>query len=168
MKRCLRFAVWIAIAIALGFCLRTYVLGTSRVLGTSMQPTLKPNDIVLITKYSYWFSSPSRGDVALCYLPNRESTYVKRVVAVPGDTFEIRDGSSYLNGEILQEGYAVDTQLCPDYAVTLDAGEYLVLGDNRPESYDSRASDVGVLSEEDFIGRARMVVWPFDRFRGLD
>jgi len=168
MKRWMRWSLWIAAAIVLGIFMRQRVLGAARVAGTSMEPTLAPNDIVLVTKFSYWFSAPERGDIVLCYLPDRESTYLKRIIAVPGDAFSIKDGVSYLNGEQLTETYAVNNASSSDYSVALGADEYLVLGDNRPESYDSRASDVGLLSRKDFIGRARMVVWPFDRFRGLD
>ena len=60
------------------------------------------------------------------------------------------------------------THLCEDFAITLGQDEYLVLGDNRPESYDSRAADVGVLSRKDFVGRARVKLWPFEQFfRGI-
>ena len=95
-----------------------------------------------------WLSGPSRGDVTLCRLPehSESETYLKRVAAIPGDTYAIRGGVAYLNGEVADEPYATGTEGCEDFEITLAENEYLVLGDNRMESYDSRAADVGVLS----------------------
>ena len=72
--------------------------------------------------------------------------------------------SPNLNGEVADEPYATGTEGCEDFEVTLAENEYLVLGDTRLESYDSRAADVGVLSKSDFIGRARLKVWPLEQF----
>ena len=104
-------------------------------------------------------------DVCLLYTSHSESeTYLKRVAAIPGDTYAIRGGVAYLNGEVADEPYATGTEGCEDFEITLAENEYLVLGDNRMESYDSRAADVGVLSRADFIGRARLKVWPLEQF----
>lgn len=168
MKRTISWCAWILGALVVGFLVREHVLGTSRVIGSSMEPTLYSLDVVLISKFDYWLSGPERGDVTLCKLPGREQTYLKRVSAIPGDSYAIRDGVAYLNGQMMDEMYAVGTEFCDDYEITLGEGEYIVLGDNRRESYDSRASDVGVLSREDFIGRARFRVWPIEKFfRGI-
>ena len=166
MKRALSWCAWIAGALVVGYLLRTYVIGTARVVGSSMEPTLYSSDIVMVTKFDYWFSGPSRGDVTLCRLPehSESETYLKRVAAVPGDTYAIRGGVAYLNGEVADEPYATGNDACEDFEITLAEDEYLVLGDNRPESYDSRAADVGVLSRSDFIGRARIKVWPLEQF----
>ena len=166
MKRALSWCAWIAGALVVGYLLRTYVIGTARVVGRSMEPTLYSADIVVVTKFDYWFSGPERGDVALCRLPEHSETetYLKRVAAVPGDTYAIRSGVAYLNGEVADEPYATGNDACEDFEITLAEDEYLVLGDNRPESYDSRAADVGVLSRSDFIGRARIKVWPLEQF----
>ena len=131
-----------------------------------MEPTLNSADIVVVTKFDYLLSGPSRGDVTLCRLPehSESETYLKRVAAIPGDTYAIRGGVAYLNGEVADEPYATGTEGCEDFEVTLAENEYLVLGDNRLESYDSRAADVGVLSRADFIGRARLKVWPLEQF----
>ena len=166
MKRALSWCAWIAGALVVGYLLRTYVIGTARVVGSSMEPTLYSADIVVVTKFDYWFSGPERGDVALCRLPEHSETetYLKRVAAVPGDTYAILNGVAYLNGVEADEPYATGTEACEDFEVTLAEDEYLVLGDNRLESYDSRAADVGVLSRSDFIGRARIKVWPLEQF----
>ena len=94
MKRVLSWCAWIVGALVVGYVLRTYVVGTARVVGSSMEPTLYSADIVVVTKFDYWFSGPARGDVALCRLPehSQTETYLKRVAAVPGDTYAIRDG----------------------------------------------------------------------------
>ncbi|NLF28559.1 MAG: signal peptidase I [Clostridiales bacterium] len=168
MRRAASWWAWILGAVVVGLIVRDQVFGTARVIGSSMEPTLYNTDIVLLTRFDYWFSGPSRGDVALCLLPGREQTYLKRVAAVPGDSYAIRGGVAYLNGEALREAYATGTERCEDFQITLDEGEYLVLGDNRLESYDSRAADVGVLSRRDFIGRVRFQLWPIEKFfRGI-
>ena len=172
MKRALSWCAWIVGRAGGGLpVLRTYVVGTARVVGSSMEPTLYSADIVVVTKFDYWFSGPARGDVALCRLPehSQTETYLKRVAAVPGDTYAIRDGVAYINGEEAEEPYATGTEACEDFEVVRSPqDEYLVLGDNRLESYDSRAADVGVLSRSDFIGRARIKVWPVEQlFRGI-
>ena len=89
MKRALSWCAWIVGALVVGYLLRTYVVGTARVVGSSMEPTLNSSDIVVVTKFDYWFSGPERGDVTLCRLPehSESETYLKRVAAVPGDAF---------------------------------------------------------------------------------
>ena len=69
MKRALSWCAWIVGALVVGYLLRTNVVGTARVVGSSMEPTLYSSDIVMVTKFDYWFSGPSRGDVTLCRLP---------------------------------------------------------------------------------------------------
>ena len=166
MKRALSWGAGSVGAFVLFYLLRTYVVGTARVVGSSMEPPLNSSDIVVVTKFDYWLSGPERGDVTLCRLPehSESETYLKRVAAVPGDTYAIRGGVAYLNGEVADEPYATGNDACEDFEITLAENEYLVLGDNRLESYDSRAADVGVLSRSDFIGRARLKVWPIEQF----
>ena len=100
-----------------------------------------------------------RFDVVLCRYPNRKELFVKRVIGLPGDEVIYQDGHGYINGTALSEPYA--TGPFEDYSAVLGEDEYLVLGDNRGESYDSRAEDMGFLSADCFLGRVRCVLWPF-------
>ena len=128
--------------------------------GSSMNQTLRSGDYALSTRFDYLFGiDPKRGDIAECRFPDRSGTYIKRVIGLPGETIEISEGRLYIDGEALSEPYVSSPSA--DYSVTLGEDEYLVLGDNRADSHDSRAADMGLLSEDDFIGRVRFVIFPF-------
>lgn len=119
------------------FFLLVFVLGISRVDGTSMSPTLSDHQIVLYSKLS---TSLMRGDIAAIVTP-AGSHYIKRVIALPGDTVDIHDGRVYVNGEEENSPYAVgstEPETITDYPITLEDGMYFLLGDNREASADSR------------------------------
>lgn len=119
------------------FFLFSFVLGVSRVEGTSMSPTLSDHQIVLYTRLS---SHPLRGDIVAMVTP-AGAHYIKRVAAVPGDTVDIHDGHLYVNGTVEDNAYAVgatETETITEYPITLEDGMYFLLGDNREASADSR------------------------------
>ena len=160
MKRILKWLLCLLAAVLLCLLLRTYVFHTARVEGSSMENTLCSGDVVLITRFDYLFGrTPERGDIVECRFPDRSDVYIKRVIGVPGDEVVYSDGRGYINGELISESYA--TGPLEDYAAQLGEDEYLVLGDNRGESYDSRADEIGFLSADCFMGRVRCVLWPF-------
>ncbi len=143
------------------FCLAIehYIVHAVQVNGSSMVDTLRDGDIVLVTRLDYRLGKkPSRGEIVECSFPGRSGTYIKRVIGLPGEQVEIRDSRLYIDGVVLSEPYATGSS--EDYQVQLGVDEYLVLGDNRSESYDSRASDMGLLHSENFLGRVRMILWP--------
>lgn len=152
-------------AVLLGFaivclCIHLFVFHTVRVEGTSMVDTLRSGDIVLVTRFDYIGNrQPQRGTIVECSFPNRSGTYIKRVIGLPGDRIEIINSRTYVNGEALSEPYA--TGPSEDYSAQLGTDEYLVLGDNRAQSYDSRAEDMGFISNDNLLGRVRLVLWPF-------
>ena len=130
------------------------------VRGTSMNETLRSGEYALVTKFDYLFGvKPRRGDIAECVFPNRSGAYIKRVIGLPGETIEISGGRLYIDGEPLSEPYV--SSPAADYSVTLGEDQYLVLGDNRAESHDGRAQDMGLIGEDDFIGKVRFVIYPF-------
>ena len=118
-----------------------------------MEPTLNSSDIVVVTKFDYLSSGPSRGDVTLCRLPehSESETYLKRVAAIPGDTYAIRGGVAYLNGEVADEPYATGTDACEDFEVTLAEKRISRPGRQPPGELRQPRRDVGVLSKSDFI-----------------
>ena len=154
-------ATFLFLALAVTFVLlRMFVVHTVRIQGSSMDNTLRDGEIALVTGFDYRFAGkPKRGDIVECAFPNRSGTYVKRVIGLPGEFIEIRNGKTYIDGEYFAESYV--NSLAEDYTVTLGEDEYLVLGDNRAESYDSRSADMGLLKKENFLGRVRMVLSPF-------
>ena len=149
----------IVLAAVAGLLLRQFAVGTVRVAGSSMKNTLLGGDLALVTRGSW---SPERGDVVECRFPGRSGTYIKRIVALPGDSVAFKGGQLSINGEVVDEPYT--SSVTEDYAVQLEEGEYLALGDNRAESYDSRMEDMGPISREDILGRVRWILYPMNRF----
>jgi len=159
MKKILQTA---AVVIAFGLVclmLRLFVFHTVRIEGTSMVDTLRSGDIVLVT----CFGDISRGDIVECSFSGRSGTYIKRVIGLPGDAVEIIDSRTFINGAPLSEPYA--TGPSEPYSAMLGENEYLVLGDNRAASYDSRAEHMGFIGKENMLGRVRCVLWPFRRIK---
>ena len=166
MKRWLMVAGMAALALllaaALGLCLRYYTFGLTRVTGTSMQGTLRDGDVALVTRWDYRNGkAPKLGDVVECRFPGREDAYIKRVAGLPGQRAVIHSGVLYLDGRRVSEPYV--SSFAKDWEMALGEDQYLLLGDNRAESYDSRMPDIGPVNSGAFIGRVRYIVWPLRR-----
>ena len=158
----LKLAVLVAAVLALGLCLRRWVVGTVRVAGASMRQTLMADDVALITRFDYRPDrKPRRGDVVQCTFPGRSDTYIKRVIGLPGEAIRFSEGVLTVDGVPVEEPYV--STLTGDYQIRLGEGEYLVLGDNRAESYDSRMEDMGPVGADAFLGRVRFILWPINR-----
>lgn len=160
----LEIAVTIAIAVVF-----TYFFGVrSTVVGPSMSPQLEDGDEVLIDRFMYKFISPKAGDI-IAFLPNGNTNthyYLKRVIAVPGDTVQIKNGDVFVNGKEISE--EVEAERMEDAGIaaseiTLAEDEYFVLGDNRNNSEDSRFANIGNIRENYIIGRAWFVIAPRDK-----
>lgn len=129
-----------------------------RVDGSSMEPSLHHNELILVNRLAYQFGEPARGDVVVFRFPrDPEQEYIKRIIGLPGDTIEIRDHQVFVNGILLEEPYiAAPTNQSGVWTVPED--RYFVLGDNRNDSSDSRAW--GTVPEEYLIGKAIFIYWP--------
>lgn len=159
------FVNWLtalAVVIILGFAVRTFVIVPVTISGQSMADTYNDGDVVLVTRFDYMFGKPERGDVVLCEVDGRDGMYVKRVVGLPGDYVEITNGMLTINGEALHETY-VTYPSSETMSVQLNQDQYMVLGDNRADSYDSREPEIGMLSGDDFAGKVRMCIWPLGK-----
>lgn len=163
MKRALRLLAGLILAVALGLAARQWLVSAVRIAGNSMAKTLVSGDIILVTRPDYAFGgAPERGDIVECAFPGRDGRYVKRVIGLPGDTVEFVDGALFVNGQAVSEPYV--TSQTEDIHAELGPDEYFVLGDNRAESYDSRAADMGCVSRDCILGRVRIILWPLSRF----
>ena len=163
LRRAIRALGILAACAALGLAVRAWGFGLVRISGTSMNDTVRSGDIVLVTRFDYRLGgSPAFGDIVECRFEGRSHTYVKRVVGLPGEVIAFEGGALYRDGSALSEPYV--SSATEDYRITLGEDEYLVLGDNRRESYDSRMEDMGPIGADGFVGRVRMIVWPASRF----
>lgn len=167
MRRWLGAILALLVCACLGLAVRFWGVGLVKITGASMNNTLKSGDIVLVTRFDYrGGAAPDFGDVVECRFPGREDTYIKRVMGLPGDRVVFSQGFLTRNGAAVSEPYV--SSVTGDYRIELGQDQYLLLGDNRAESYDSRMPDMGPVGRDAFSGRVRCILWPLDRFGGVD
>ncbi len=158
--------VWIRdvlVSVAASFMIITFLYQPVRVEGTSMQPELRDQDRLFINKFAYRFENISRGDVVVFHYPrDPEKSYIKRVIALPGDSLRIDDGRVYVNGKRVEEPYVPwryrDGRSMPE--IVIPQGDYFVMGDHRSISSDSR--DFGPVDRQLIYGKAAFIYWPAD------
>lgn len=180
MRDCIRTLLFFLLALAVCLFARTYVARLTLVSGSSMNDTLQDNNWVITEKLSYTFFEPKRFDIILFpYTDSRGNTeyLVKRIIALPGETIEIRDGQIYINDELLDDPYAKEPWSYAGVAGTLQVmgdDEYFVMGDNRNDSTDSRAMDVygepllGPVHRNDIVGKVWLRLTPINKFGFVD
>ncbi len=177
-KEMISWILTIVTAVVAAFLIRTFLFEPIRVDGDSMSDTLHDKELVFVTKPEYYLGTPSRQDVVICKYPGRNNQYfVKRLIALPGDTVEIRydrlNGTNilYVNEEAVNEPFLTPERNNSNNAmppITLGEDEYFVMGDNRDNSNDSRYSGVGPISRSQIIGHVRFVFFPFRNIRGIE
>ena len=177
----------LAVALVLAFLLRTFVVQVFYIPSSSMEPTLSVNDRMIVEKLTYRFREPARGEIVvfegeslvdravddttgerlvrivgqfLGVVPASARDFVKRVIGLPGDEILIRDGIVSVNGVPLDEPYVVFDDPSDYGPVTVPDGSLFFLGDNRPNSSDSRRS-LGFVPEDKVVGRSYAIIWPF-------
>ena len=169
MKRTVfEFIKTIAFALLIAFIL-TSVVKPTLVKGYSMYPTIEPYNYLIINKIPYLTGKPDYGDIivftANIYTEEAEGkNLIKRVIGLEGDTIEIKGGKVYRNGEALVEDYIFGDKTPGEMEkITVEENCVFVMGDNRPNSLDSRDSAIGQIALEDIMGRADLRLFPFDR-----
>lgn len=159
LKDVIELLVGGAVAVFLAFVLVFSVGMRTSVIGDSMEPALHNGQEILMNRILYRISTPKRGDVVV-FLPNGNQNshyYVKRVVGLPGETVQIREGNVYIDGVLLAENEQFDKIIDPGIAqneLLLSSDEFFVLGDNRNSSEDSRSGNIGAVKKDDIIGKA--------------
>ena len=191
LKEIREWVVSLAVAVLVVFLLKTFVFTIIMVDGTSMKPTLMDDQRLFVTTFDYKFGEVQRGDVVICHYPGRyndpilgfiktKTCFVKRVVAVEGDTVERIDNVVYVTHGDTGERVAIDEDvICcnpgHDYTYVMQEDEYFVVGDNRGNSHDSRdwndwspERDVGPITGDMLVGKVRFVIWPFEDFKTVE
>ena len=146
--------------------LMIYVVSITQVVGSSMKSTLIDGDVLILSKANYRFFDIKRGDIIS--LDYEDTKYlIKRVIGLPGDSIEIVDNVLYINGEVYEEDYLDEGLDYPDFHLsdlgydTIPEDMYLVLGDNREDSLDSR--DIGLISKDNVNGKIVLRIWPINK-----
>ncbi len=154
----------IAIAVILALIIRFFVVEVFVVDGKSMLPTIRDEERLIVNKFLYLFQEPQKGDVII-FRYTSERDFIKRVIGTAGDEIRIEDGKVYLNDLALTEDYILEPPRKDYGPVTVPEGYFFVMGDNRNESMDSRAPEVGMITKERIKGKAFVVFWPVDGIR---
>jgi signal peptidase I len=161
------WVIQIAAVVFLAYFIIYYALEKTNMIGSSMETTLNPDDSIIINKFSYRFSEPKRFDVIIFKQSGSAHSYynIKRIIGLPGETVQIKDGNIYINGEMLDEIINAEPMANAGLAeekITLEENEYFVLGDNRNNSEDSRFATIGNIRRSEIIGKAFIRLSPFN------
>ena len=177
---------WVGVictAVLLATAIRGFLAEPIRVDGGSMKETLVDGEIVIATKPRVLRGDLKRGDIVICHYPGRnektinigtklnfrvDTAFIKRLVALPGDTVAIIDGVLFINDKAVEEDYITHKSLQSYPRRVLSDDEYFVMGDNRANSHDSRSRNVGTISSDMIVAHAKWVIYPFDKIRCLD
>jgi signal peptidase I len=168
------WGIVVIIAVVAAVLMKVFVVQQFYVSGESMDYTLHNYDRVLVNKLSYKLHDPNRGDVVVLeeHSGLNERDLIKRVIALPGETIEIRNCVVYIDGKVLVEPYLDPTVVQPnncggDYGPrTIENDHVFVMGDNRPGSGDSRGQ-LGPVAYDQIVGRAFVVIWPKSHWQWL-
>ena len=165
----MKFIVDIVLIICAAYLFVMAFFTNVNVVGHSMNDTLNDGDVALINKVAYDFGKPDRYDV-IAFEPkvaNVSEYYIKRIIGLPGETVQIKDGRVYIDGSLLKND-VIDMQIynagIASEPVKLGANEYFVLGDNRNNSEDSRYGDIGNINKKYIVGKVWFVISPKDKF----
>jgi signal peptidase I len=172
LRNVIEWVAIIAAALVVAIVIKTFLFQAFYIPSESMEPTLRPNDRVLVNKLSYKMHAIHRGDIVVFKRPPSEASdptikdLIKRVVGLPGETIEGRDNQVYINGQPLKESYLPSgpssvTSTFP--ATKVLPNQYFVMGDNRINSKDSRF--IGAIPKSLIVGRAFIRVWPLSKIR---
>ena len=168
-----QWIIAILVTVIFAYSIVTFGVQTVTMIGQSMNPVLNDKDVLLLNKCVYRFSEPKRYDIIAFKLKEEPGSYynIKRIVGLPGETVQIRNGRVFINGDaltdipidslIMTEGLALDR-------LTLGSGEYFVLGDNCNSSEDSRYVNIGNISEKEISGKVVYRISPRSEWGKLE
>jgi len=145
------------------FAILQVTVGSFKVYGQSMVPTVENGDYILVNKLSYILGNPHRGEIVIFHHPqNSKNDLIKRIIGLPGDTVEIKDGKLFVNDIELQEEYILEPPKYKYHQSEIPPDHYLVLGDNRNNSADSHNG--WTVPRENIVGKAWLNYWPISNW----
>jgi len=159
-----------AVALAVVFVLKTYIIINAEVPTGSMENTIMTGDNLIGFRLSYQFADPQRGDIIIFNAPDAPSQkYIKRIIGMPGDTVTIDDAKVYINGKELDEPYLKEAWVVKndDMEYVVPSGCYFVMGDNRNTSEDARYWTNTYVTRESILGKAVVIYWPVNHIGKL-
>lgn len=172
IREILSWVIPFVLALVAALALKNYVIINADVPTGSMENTIMPGDRIIGNRLAYIKGEPERGDIVIFHYPdNEDELYVKRIVGLPGETVDIKDGEIYIDGalEPLKEDYLKEEWIVAtgDYHFEIPKGAYLMLGDNRNDSWDARYWMNTYVYREKILGKAVVVYWPIPDFGKL-
>jgi len=158
----------IVVALVLALLIRTFVIQAFYIPSGSMEPTLLVKDRLIVNKFLYKFRDPKRFDIVVFKYPySREGEprkdYIKRIIGLPGETVEVKDGVVHIDGRRLSEDHAMNRDSGDFGPYVMPDDGYFMMGDNRPNSSDARYWRVHNLPRKFMIGPALFRFWPLNR-----
>ena len=148
--------------------IKAFIVTPIKVNGESMYPTLEEGDIMILNKTAYYFNKPERFDIVVVNMP--DEYLIKRVIGLPGEHIEYKNNTLYIDGKKVKEnfkhGVTANFNIEELGSDTIPLNTYLVLGDNRENSLDSR--ELGVIREDQLLGRTSLIILPFNRFGSVN
>lgn len=160
-KEVISWVLYLLGALIIAFFLTKYVIVNAYVPTGSMENTIMPHDRLIASRIHYFVSNPERGDIVVFRYPDNEETlYVKRVIGLPGETVEIKDGSVYIDEELLEESYLKEETSGGFGPYNVPEGSYFMMGDNRNNSTDSRYWKNKYVAKEKILGKALFKYFP--------
>lgn len=166
IKAIISIVICIVAAFGISFFITRFVAYHTEVEGSSMEKNLHDGDEIIVEKVSYYFNDPERYDIII-FPHSKDEYYIKRIIGLPGEKIQIKDGNVYIDGVQLWEQYGNEKIENPGFAkeeIVLGNDEYFVLGDNRNSSSDSRNKDVGTIKRNIIMGKAWLRFYPFSDF----
>lgn len=186
MKEIIGDIIYVAVICLIVYLILHFVGQRTQVNGDSMDTTLADGQSLIMDKLSYRFHDPERFDIVIFPGPEEEIEspgiidsllgrgtanpyFIKRVIGLPGETVQIKDGKVYIDGKELKEDVYgitdyIDEAGIAEEPLTLKSDEYFCLGDNRPVSFDSRYEEVGPVGRNEFVGKVWIRIWPLNLF----
>lgn len=165
---------WVAAIVAavlIALAIDNFVIVNAQIPSGSMENTIMTGDRVIGNRFAYSFSDPQRFDIIIFRYPDDESQlFIKRIIGLPGETVEIRDGKIYLNGsdEPLEDVQTKETMVGSFGSYTVPENSYFVMGDNRNDSKDSRYWTNTFVTKDEILGKAIFRYWPISEFKILE